>query len=126
MINKDRIVSVTLTDYLTLIGTVMTLAGTSYGVIKAEDVAGTYSVTGSGDVGNKLADQPVKSLDFASGVTAGVVYFVPAHDFIGFTAAGSAAYADGSATVDPDGITLYKATLASGEITVAAVAPIAE
>ena len=126
MINNDRIVPVERVDYLTLIGTIMTLAGTSYAVAKSEDVEGDFSVTGTGDVGNLLANLPVKTLDFASGVTAGVVYFVPSKDYAGFTAAGSAAYASGSATVNPDGITLYKATLSSGEITVAAVAPIAE
>jgi energy-converting hydrogenase Eha subunit C len=125
MINNDRIVPVQKIDFLSLIGTVMTLIGTSYGVIDASDVEGTFSVTGSGSVGNKLAAQPVKSLDFASGVTAGTVYFVAAYDYAGITVNGSESYGDGSATVKPDGITLYKAVLSSGAVTVTAVTPIA-
>lgn len=129
MINNDRIVPVEKTDFLSLIGTVLALGGTSYGILASSDVEGDFSVTGTGDAGNKLANQPVHALDFASGVTAGVVYFVPAYDFAGITVAGAAAtFADGSLENDdvrPDGITLYKATLGSGEITLVAVTPIA-
>ena len=126
MINNDRIVPVQKVDFLSLIGIILNLHGTSYGVIDASDVEGTFSVTGSGAAGNKLASQPVKSLDFASGVTSGTVYFVAAYDYAGITVAGSAAtYGDGSATVKADGITLYKAVLSSGEVTVTAVTPVA-
>ena len=125
MINKDRIVPVQKIDLLTLIGTILGLHGTSYAVLAASTVEGAFSVTGTGDVGNKLANQPVQSLDFASGVTAGVVYFVAAYDYAGITVAGAAAtIADGSATVKPDGVTLYKAALASGEVTVTAISPV--
>lgn len=127
MINNDRIVPVQKIDLLTLIGTILGLNGTSYSVLAAQTVEGAFSVTGSGDAGNKLANQPVQSLDFASGVTAGVVYFVAAYDYAGITVAGAAAtYAEGSATVIPDGVTLYKATLSSGSVTVAAVSPVLE
>lgn len=126
MINNDRIVPVQKVDFLSLIGIILNLHGTSYAVINASDVEGTFSVTGSGAAGNKLASQPVKTLDFASGVTSGTVYFVAAYDYAGITVAGSAAtYGDGSATVKADGITLYKAVLSSGEVVVTAVTPIA-
>lgn len=125
MINKDRIVPVQKIDLLTLIGTILGLHGTTYAVLAASTVDGAFEVTGSGDAGNKLANQPVQSLDFKSGVTAGVVYFVPAYDYEGIKVAGSAAtIADGSATVNPDGVTLYKAALASGEVTVTAISPV--
>lgn len=125
MINNDRIVPVQKIDFLSLIGTILTLNSTSYGVLAASDVEGTFSVTGSGAAGNKLAAQPVKTLDFASGVTGGTVYFVAAYDYAGITVAGSAAtYGDGSVTVKPDGITLYKAVLSSGAVTVSAVTPV--
>lgn len=119
MINKDRIVPIQKTDFLSLIGTVLGLIGTSYTVAKSTDVEGDFVITGSGDAGNKLCDQPVKTLDFADGVTAGVAYFVPAYDFAGFKIAGAAVEATGD--VEADGITLYKATLATNAITVAAV-----
>lgn len=125
MVNNDRIVPIQKMDLLTMIGTILALHGTSYAVIAASTVEGAFSVTGSGAAGNKLANQPVQTLDFASGVTSGTVYFVAAYDFKGITVAGAAAtIADGSATVNPDGVTVYKAVLGSGEVTITAVSPV--
>ena len=125
MINNDRIVPIQKIDLLSLVGTVLGLIGISYTVLAASDVEGTFSVTGSGAAGNKLANQPVKTLDFASGVTGGTVYFVAAYDYAGITVNGAAAtIADGSATVEADGVTLYKAVLATGEVTITAVTPV--
>ena len=90
MINNNRIVPILRTDYLTLIGTILKIANVSATVINAKDVEGTFEVTGSGNAGTKLADQPVKSLDFKSGVTAAVVYFVADFDYEGFKVAGTA------------------------------------
>ena len=127
MINNDRIVPIQKMDLLTMIGTILTLHGTTYAVLASSTVEGDFSVTGSGAAGNKLANQPVKTLDFASGVTGGTVYFVAAYDYEGITVAGApATIADGSATVKADGATLYSAVLASGEVTISAVSPVAE
>ena len=126
MINKDRIVPVQKVDFLSLVGIVLNLHGTSYSILDANDVEGNFDVTGSGAAGNKLASQPVKSLDFKSGVTSGTVYFVADYAYEGIKVAGSAAtIADGSATVKADGITLYKAVLGSGEVAITAVTPMA-
>lgn len=126
MINNDRIVPIQKVDFLSLVGIVLNLHGTSYSVLAAKDVEGDFDVTGSGAAGNKLAAQPLKSLDFKSGVTSGTVYFVADYAYEGFKVAGSAAtIADGSATVKADGITLYKAVLGSGEVTITAVTPMA-
>lgn len=125
MINKNRIVPIQKMDLLTMIGTILFLIGTSFTVLAASTIEGAFSVTGSGAAGNKLANQPVQSLDFASGVTSGTVFFVAAFDYAGITVAGAAAtLADGSATVNPDGVTVYKAALASGEVTITAVSPV--
>ena len=125
MINKDRIVPITKTDYLTMIGTILKLHGTSYDILASSDVEGDFSVTGTGAAGTKLANQPVKSLDFASGVTGGTVYFVADYAYEGITVAGAAAtIADGSATVIPDGATLYSAVLSGGSVTVTANSPV--
>lgn len=125
MINNDRIVPVQKIDFLSLIGTVLALHGTEYAVLAASDVEGTFEVTGSGAAGNKLANQPVKTLDFASGVTGGTVYFVADYGYKGITVAGSAAtIAEGSADVKADGITLYKAVLSSGSVTITAITPV--
>lgn len=125
MINNDRIVPIMKMDLLTMFGTILGLHGTSYTVLASNDVEGDFSVTGTGAAGNKLANQPVKTLDFASGVTSGTVYFVAAYDYAGITVAGAAAtIADGSATVVADGATLYTAALSSGEVTITAVSPV--
>lgn len=121
MINNDRIVPIQSIDFLSLIGTILKMNGTSYTVVKS-NTQGDFSLTGTGNVGNILANQPVRSLDFATGVTAGVVYFVADYDYQGFSVAGTKVTTSG-ATVQPDGITLYTATLASGAVTVAKITP---
>ena len=120
MVNADRIVPITKIDYLSLIATVLKIANVSATVIES-DTEGNFSATGTGNVGNLLAAQPVKSFDFASGVTAGVVYFCADYNYQGFSANGVAL----SATVAPvkDGVSLYTATLSSGTLTIAKVTP---
>lgn len=126
MINKDRIVPISKTDLLTMVGMVLNLIGTSYDVIASKNVDGDFDVTGSGAAGNKLVNQPAKTIDFKSGVTSGTVYFVASYDFDGIKVAGAAAtIADGSATVKNDGATLYKAVLADSTVTISAVSPVA-
>ena len=119
MINTERIVPVQATDLITLYGTMMKLAGTSVTAVQATN-PGVFNLT-SGS-GNLLAAEPVQSLDFGESVTSAVVYFVPAYDFEGFSIAGTAVTpAAGSVTVNPDGVTLYTATLATGAVTIAQV-----
>ena len=122
MINTERIVPIQKIDFLSLIGTIMTLNNTTYTVLEASDVEGTFSVTGSGAAGTFLANQPVQTLDFPTGVTGATVYFVAAYDYAGMTKAGAAITPTGD--VNPDGITLYKAVLASGNVTITPVTPV--
>lgn len=119
MINESRIVPIEVYDLLSMIGLVMKLNGTSVSAVNATNPA-VFEVTGSGDIGNKLASEPVKSLDFASGVTAAVVYFVPSYDYEGFSV-NDVKVTTAGADVTPDGRTLYTATLSSGNVTIAKV-----
>lgn len=117
MINNKRIVPVMKTDLLTLISVIMALVGMTVTAIAA-DTVGVFSVdSGSG---NMLASEPVKTLNFGQAVTAAVVYFIPDYHYEGFTIDGAATETAGE-DVDPDGTTLYKATLASGAVTIAKV-----
>lgn len=117
MINQDRIVSVTRTDLITLYANMLTIAGTSLTKASA-DAPGVFNLaSGSGNI---IADEPIKSFDFGSGVSAAVVYFIPGFDFEGFSVAGTAITASG-AEVDADSASLYTATLASGAVTIAKV-----
>ena len=128
MVNNDRIVPVQKIDFLSLIGTVMKIANVSYTVLASSDVEGEFRVTGTGNVGNALANQPLKSLDFGTGVTAGVVYFVPAFDFEKITVVNvNATISDSGialSEIKKDGITLYKATLSTGSVVLNAVTPV--
>ena len=128
MINNNRIVPITKIDWLSLIGTVLGIGGTSYSVLDAADVEGTFDLTGSGAAGTKLCSQPVKSLNFHTGVTSGTVYFVAAYDFEGITfhegeATFNSSYLDNDDVIK-DGVTLYKAVLSSSTITLTAVTPV--
>lgn len=121
MVNNNNIIPVTQTDLLTLYGTAMKLAGTSFGVV-AGDGDGNFAPTMSGSAGNKLANAPVKTFDFISGVSTAVVYFVADYAYQGFKVAGTTVTTSG-ATVNPDAATLYTATLAGGTVIIAAVTP---
>ena len=127
MINNDRIVPVTKSDLLSLYATVLAIANVSASHLASENVEGDFQVTGSGAAGTFLADQPVKTLDFASGVTGATVYFVADYEFSALTVAGAAAtLADASLDLDEvvkDTATLYKAILSSGEVTISAITP---
>lgn len=117
MINTDRIVPVQKTDLLTLYGIILTIAGTS--VTAAEAIApGVFEIESAS--GALIANEPVETLDFASGVSSATIYFVPAYNYSGFTINGTAVTTSG-ATVIPDGRTLYTATLSSGAITIAKI-----
>lgn len=122
MINDKRIVPIQKMDLLSMVGTILGLNGTSYTVIQSADVEGAFSVTGSGAVGNVLANQPVKTLNFADGVTSATVYFVAGYDYEGMTINDVAATPTG--TVNPDGVTVYKAVLGSSAITITAITPV--
>ena len=122
MINANRIVPVTVTDLITLYGTIVKFAGkpvvppvTS---IDAATTNGEFNLTtGSGNI---LASEPVKKFTFGSSVTSAVIYFVAAYDYEGFVIGETPTTTTGE-TVDPDGKTLYSATLSSGTITIAKV-----
>ena len=122
MINKNQIIPVVKIDLLSLIGTILAIAGVTYAILKAS-IAGAAKVTGTGDAGTFLADGPVSELEIAAGVTACTVYFVPAYDYKGIK---GATLASASVDVDADSANLYKAVLATGEVTITAVTPIAE
>lgn len=119
MINKDRIVPVQATDLLSLYGLILLMNSNNSSLAKLDalDVDGNFKVTsGSAPL---LCSQPAETIDFdatASSVSSATIYFVPAYDYKGFTIDGSAVTPTGS--VDADGVTLYKAVLSSGAITI--------
>lgn len=120
MINSNRIVPVTKTDLITLYANILTIAGTTVTKVDANDASGVFEI--SEGSGNLIASEPVNSCDFGEDVTAAVLYFIPGYDYAGFSIAGTAVTPEsGSVDVDPDGVTLYTATLADGGVTIAQV-----
>jgi hypothetical protein len=119
MINKDRIVPVQATDLLSLYGLILKMDSNNATLAKLDalDVDGNFKITsGSAPL---LCSQPAETIDIdatASSVSSATIYFVPAYDYKGFTIDGSAVTPTGS--VDADGVTLYKAALSSGAITI--------
>ena len=118
MINNDRIVPVQAIDLISLYGLILTMNSSNSGLV-ALDATNPEEFTQSTNSAVAIADEPLASLNFASGVTAGTVYFVPAYDYVGFSINGVAETpAEGSDAVVADGRTLYKAVLSSGDITI--------
>ena len=123
MINKDRIVPVQATDLLSLYGLILKMDTTNNSTLAkldALDVDGAFQVkSGSAPL---LCSQPAETIDIdatASSVSSATIYFVPAYDYKGFTIDGSVVTPTGS--VDADGVTLYKAVLSTGAITITKV-----
>lgn len=116
MINNDRVVPVQKIDLLTLWSGVLALANISATKLAHTDIATFSQTTNSATV---IADEPVKSLNFGSTVTAGTVYFIPAVDYEGFTKTGATLTVTGE--VVADGVSLYSATLSTNALTIAKI-----
>lgn len=117
MINADRIVPVMATDLLTLYSRVFAIAGTTVTTLTATvGATGKFEVTAN-PANAVLCDEPLTTLDFASGVTTATVYFAPAYDYSGFTVGGTVVTTAG-AEVEADPGAFYSATLADGTVTI--------
>lgn len=119
MINNDRIVPIQVIDLMSMYGLILTMNSNNSGLAALDATDPETFEVGASAGSVLIADEPVKTLDFASGYTAGTVYFVPAYDYVGFSINGVAETpAEGSDAVVADGRTLYKAVLSSGDITI--------
>lgn len=121
MINNDRIVPITATDLITNYGVILAAAAAAASGTAPEKLTATnpgeFSVTTASKT--YLANEPVKSLNFGSSITANTTYFVPSIDYKGFSKDSATLTVTG--TVDADGSTLYKATLSTNALTIAKV-----
>ena len=124
MINDKRIVPVMKTDLISLYSVILKQASGNSALAKLAslDILGNFQIKTNNAV--LIADQPVVSCDIdatASSVSACTLYFVADADYTGFKIDGVAVTPeDGSVDVVADG-SLYKAVLASGDITVTRV-----
>ena len=118
MINSERIVPIQEISLLDAYATMLLIGSVSVTKLSAAEPAVFVQSANDETV---FADEPVKSFDFAESATAGIVYFVPALSYEGFTLAGTAAETAGD-EVDAGGKALYKAELADGTVTVTKMA----
>lgn len=118
MINDKRVVPIQEVDLITMYGLILKvgLGDSAPEKLAAADIA-TFSQSTNSKV--VLCDEPVKSFNFGSSVTAATVYFVPALDYKGFTKTGATLTVTGD--VAADGKTLYSATLSTNALTIAKV-----
>lgn len=121
MVNNDRIVPITNIDFLSMIGTVLTLNGTNFTVAQAQTVEGDFTISPAEGQSNFLVNQPVKTINVATS-EATTIYFVAAYGYAGFSINGTAVTTTGD-TVQPDGITLYKALSVGDAVKITAVTP---
>lgn len=117
MINTDRIVPIQKIDLISMYGLILKQSNATLAKVSASDVEGDYSITAASTP--LIADEPVKTVDFASGVSTATLYFVPAFDYAGFTKNGASITVTGD--VNADGYTLYQAALASNTVTITKV-----
>ncbi len=119
MINTNRIVPITAVDLISMYGLILmqSSANATLAKVSSNTVEGDFEITAASTP--LIADEPVKTVDFATGVSTATLYFVPAYDYVGFTINGAAVTPSGD--VEADGRTLYKAVLGSGAITITKV-----
>lgn len=110
MINQDRIVPVQAIDLISLYGLILKVGSVNVTALNTTASDGTFSIASAS--GTVLASEPLKSCNIVAGTSA-TIYFVPTYDYVGFSIAGTAVTTTG-ATVEPDGRTLYTATLSGG------------
>ena len=118
MINTNRIVPMTATDLITNYGVTLAAAAEAASGTAPEKLTATnpgeFSVTTASKT--YLANEPVKTLNFGSSITANTTYFVPALDYKGFTKTSATLTVTGD--VVADGSTLYKAVLSTNALTI--------
>lgn len=109
----DRIVPVHRSDLISLYYAMFAIGSTAPTKINATE-PGVFAISAAG-----LCVEPVKTAKITA--TSGVIYFVPAFDFEGFTDGSNAAITIAGADVDADGRSLYSLTISSGTYTAAKV-----
>ncbi len=120
MFNSNREIPTSSTNLGYLYSVILAQDSNNSGMVKAVATdPGVFEIKTGSIV---LANEPVKTLDIANSISAIKIYFVASFDYEGITQNGSpVTIADGSATVDKDGNTLYSATLSSGSVTIAKI-----
>lgn len=117
MINTERIVPIQRMDLISMYQLILNMAEVGATALQPVRIA-EFELP---DTGVYIASEPVKTVEVS--VDGGVLAFVPAYDYVGFTHEGVLVEpAEGSVEVVPDGKTLYVAEISSGSLTIAEAA----
>lgn len=109
----DRIVPVHRTDLISLYYAMFAIGASAPTKITATE-PGVFAISAAG-----LCTEPVKTAKISA--TSGVIYFVPAFDFAGFTDGSNDPITIAGATIDADGRSLYSLTISDSTYTAAKV-----
>ena len=122
MINNNRIVPVQKIDLLSLYGLVLLQDSNNANLtaVAASNVEGDFNITSASNP--LILNEPVQSVNIASGVSTATIYFVAGYNYAGFTLNNVAVVpTEPTEGVLNDAKTLYKAALSSGAITITKV-----
>lgn len=122
MINTDRVVPIQKIDLLSMYGLILlqNSDNSSLAKLAADTVEGDFSCSTASAL--VICDQPLKSLNFGSSITAATVYFVADYAYTGFTkTSATLTVTNPEGGVKADGITLYKAVLSTNALTITQV-----
>ena len=113
--SRERIVPVTYSDLLSLYGTMLKVAGTSF-TSRDADAPGVFKLSANPS-GTLFFGEPADKIDLGVSVTSATFYFVAGLGFDGTYSSEQELTVAGEAVV-ADARTLYKAVLAEGTVTI--------
>ena len=119
MINANRIVPIQVVDLISMYGLILLQDSNNSALEKlaASTIDGQFAVSTASKT--YLADQPLKSLEFGSSITAGTIFFVADYAYEGFSKSGATlTVTNPTGGVVADGKTLYKAVLSTNALTI--------
>mgnify|MGYP003303473231 CR=1 FL=1 len=120
MINTNRVVPIQAVDLISMYGLILQQNNSTLAAVSSNTVEGDFNITSASTP--LILNEPVNSVNIASGVSSATIYFVAGYNYQGFTVNNVAAtVADNDVEVNPDGKTLYKAVLSTGTITITQV-----
>lgn len=120
MINKDRIVPIQVIDLISMYGLILQQNNATLAAVAADNVEGDFNITAAATP--LILNEPVQSVNIASGVSAATIYFVAGYNYAGFTLNNVAVVpTEPQEGVLNDAKTLYKAVLASNAVTITKV-----
>ena len=128
MINKDRIIPIQRTDFLSLLATTLvatalmtTESYTKVGYAEAKDVEGNFVLADVEATSGTavILNAPAKKIEAADMADECGFFFVPAYDFDGVYVDGVKAEAD----IEADGISVYEIKKSGTGVTITPVTP---